>query len=86
MYPVPFSSYAVLGDDVVISDSKVASEYYNLLNRLGVSISRGKSLISSNGSFEFAKRFWVKSLQRDVSPISLRILIGCRSTVGLCRS
>jgi hypothetical protein len=80
-----FWDYAVLGDDVVIGDPLVAQQYTLLLKDMGVSISLAKSLISQNGTLEFAKRFWTKDLQVDLSPISLRALTMCRSTIGLCQ-
>jgi hypothetical protein len=51
-----FTLYALLGDDVVIGDKAVAKSYLNLLRAIGVEIGLAKSLISSNGTFEFAKR------------------------------
>ena len=60
-YPgMVFRRYAVLGDYVVIADKRVASLYEQALVKLGVMISYQKSQISSSGSVEFAKRFWVK--------------------------
>ncbi|PHT96639.1 hypothetical protein BC332_34436 [Capsicum chinense] len=52
----PFSDYALLGDDILITDSNVAQQYRKLLDRLGVTISESKSIISDNGTIEFAKR------------------------------
>jgi hypothetical protein len=52
-----FTDYGVLGDDLVIIDSSVASAYLEIAQELGVSINLHKSLVSSNGHFEFAKRF-----------------------------
>jgi len=64
-----FSGYAVLGDDLVIADRKVADQYLILCQELGIGIALHKSLRSRNGSFEFAKRFvWSGT---DVSPVSL---------------
>ncbi|EXB30479.1 hypothetical protein L484_006029 [Morus notabilis] len=51
-----FKAYAILGDDVVIADSRVAKEYQERLSKLEVKISTSKSLISNSGAFEFAKR------------------------------
>ncbi|CAA0811595.1 Uncharacterized mitochondrial protein AtMg01410 [Striga hermonthica] len=51
---VRFKKYAVLDDDVVIADAKVASVYKSVLQRLGVSLP--KSLISNSGCIEFAKK------------------------------
>ncbi|KAF3625010.1 hypothetical protein FXO38_29965 [Capsicum annuum] len=44
-----------------------------------------KSIISENGTIDFAKRFWTKDMQLDLSPIPLRALTACRTTVGLCQ-
>ena len=69
-----FSKYVVLGDDVVIADKGVALVYASVLEKLGVSISKFKSLISDTGYIEFAKRFLVNGLRKDLSPISVRCL------------
>ena len=80
-----FRDYALLGDDIVIANEDVAREYSGLLNKLDVSISMSKSIISSNGTVEFAKRYWTSGLQKDLSPVSVQALLCCRSTVGLCQ-
>lgn len=67
-----FEDYALLGDDIVLADSKVAQEYLTLLQVIGVEVGLAKSLISSNGSFEFAKRTFIHG--QDVSWISLLAL------------
>lgn len=54
---VPYRRYAILGDDVVILDSDVAREYYLILQGLNVKVSEKKSLLSSRGGLEFAKKF-----------------------------
>jgi len=64
-----FTWYAVLGDDIVICDRDVASEYVHLMTEFGVKIGFHKSIISSNSSLEFAKRFYYKG--EEVSPLSL---------------
>lgn len=51
-----FKDYAILGDDVVIADALVANAYLALVTSLGLDISLHKSLVSSTGYFEFAKR------------------------------
>jgi len=79
----PFWDYALLGDDIVICDEKVAKAYTEILDQLGVKISLPKSIISNRGSCEFAKRYWCDFLQKDLSPISIRALTGCRSIRGL---
>jgi hypothetical protein len=65
-----FTQYRVLGDDIIIWDIGVALYYQNVMAQLGVDISFAKSLVSRNGSFEFAKRFILGG--SDCSPISLR--------------
>lgn len=52
---VSFKDYAVLGDDVVIANDKVASEYSFIMKTLGVSLNPSKS-IESFDFCEFAKR------------------------------
>lgn len=51
----PFTHYAVLGDDIVICNDKVAQEYLRILDILGVKVNKSKSVIST-GMLEFAKR------------------------------
>jgi hypothetical protein len=64
--------YLVLGDDIVIADKAVALSYLEIMKELGCPINLAKSLVSQNGSFEFAKRFVHKG--DDVSPVSWREL------------
>lgn len=54
---VGFSLYLVLGDDLVIADKAVAMSYLKLAKEWDIDINLSKSVISTNGSFEFAKRF-----------------------------
>jgi hypothetical protein len=64
-----FKNYAVLGDDIVIADPKVAKHYLQTMKILGVGIGLHKSLISKRGiALEFAKRTFYKGM--DVSPVS----------------
>lgn len=62
--------YAVLGDDVVILGKGVAKRYLETCEDFGITIGLAKSLISSNGSFEFAKRFYYRG--ENASPLSAR--------------
>nr|QVU28731.1 RNA-dependent RNA polymerase [Paris mitovirus 1] len=78
-----FQNYAVLGDDIVLADSSVAAQYQSILADLGVEISYQKSLVSSSGAFEFAKRFVVKEGRVDCSPVSIRSLFMSRTILGL---
>jgi len=64
-----FKDYAVLGDDIVIANGKVAREYLNICKIIGVKVGIHKSLISRNGVLEFAKRYFVGGV--DCSPIPL---------------
>lgn len=67
-----FCLYALLGDDVVIAEGKVAKNYLLLLREIGVEVGLAKSLISSNGTFEFAKRTYRSGV--DLSGISLEMM------------
>lgn len=46
----------MLGDDIIILDSKVAKMYLKVMRDLDVGINLSKSLISNNGCAEFAKK------------------------------
>jgi hypothetical protein len=77
-----FRDYAVLGDDIVIANGKVAREYLIICREIGVKVGIHKSLISRNGCLEFAKRFFVSGV--DASPISLlEIGAATRSLVAM---
>lgn len=67
-----FKDYALLGDDIVLANAQVALSYQALLLEIGVEYGLAKSLISSTGGFEFAKRTFSKG--KDVSAISLLAL------------
>lgn len=63
-----FEDYALLGDDIVIANERVANEYRVLMDRYGVEIGLAKSLVSRDGlTLEFAKRTFHKG--NDVSPV-----------------
>jgi len=69
-----FYDYAVLGDDIVIANPKVAKRYIEIIHLLGVECGLHKSLLSPQGTaLEFAKRTWYKG--HDVSPISVKELV-----------
>ena len=80
---VIFRDYAVLGDDVVITDPLVAQHYRALLDQLGVTISHQKSVVSDSGCLEFAKRFRVKGGRVDISPYSHKLARMAYSPFGL---
>jgi len=60
--------YMILGDDIVISDTKVAEYYQAMLKSLGVEISGSKTLISSD-TFEFAKRLIHRGIEVSPFPV-----------------
>lgn len=69
-----FTNYALLGDDIVIADSRVAPFYLLIIRDiLGVEINLSKSLESDIGVLEFAKRLMRDGV--DLSPISPRVLL-----------
>jgi len=68
-----FKDYAVLGDDLVIGNTKVKDQYLKILDELGMSCGLHKSLLSKNGTgLEFAKSTFVDGV--NVSPISFKEL------------
>lgn len=76
----PFTDYALLGDDnhrrggrSCIFLHTVPAECLHLHSEI---------IISRNGTVEFAKRYWTKSMQVDLSPVSLKALWGSRTLIG----
>jgi hypothetical protein len=67
-----FRDYCVLGDDVVIANEAVASEYVKIMISLGLDISEGKS-INSTVFTEFAKKLRGPTL--DISPIGAGLVL-----------
>jgi hypothetical protein len=61
--------YCMLGDDIVITNDKVAGIYKYLMETLGVEISPLKSH-ESDKFFEFTKRFWYKGVEITPFPSS----------------
>jgi len=57
---------------VVLANASVAREYLLLLQEIGVEVGLAKSLISRNGTFEFAKKTYRSGV--DVSGISLQMI------------
>jgi hypothetical protein len=74
-----FEDYALLGDDLVVGNARVASKYLQLCGELGIPINQSKSLISDNGSFELAKQFVYKG--RILSPFSFREMIAAKTSL-----
>ncbi|GLU24478.1 hypothetical protein SLE2022_406090 [Rubroshorea leprosula] len=83
VYPgISFTCYCILGDDIVIADEKVARLYAEVLEDLQVTISMSKSLISSSGAVEFAKRFMVENVSVDLSPVTLKSVLGIHNPLN----
>jgi hypothetical protein len=68
------TKYEILGDDLVILDSAIATKYLEVAKDLGVEINLSKSILSTNGSFEFAKRTVIQGT--DVSGVCWKQFIG----------
>lgn len=68
-YTASWSNYCLLGDDLVLTNSKVVREYLTIMNELGVEINSDKSH-TSKSMYEFAKR-WYKDGE-EVSGFPLR--------------
>jgi hypothetical protein len=74
-----FPGYAILGDDVVIASKSVATQYGELMRRMGVGIGDHKSMVSRSGkALEFAKRTFYNG--KDVSGISFREFVVARQS------
>lgn len=76
-----FRHYAVLGDDVVISDRKVAHNYLKVVKALGMKVNITKSHVSerpqgssNNILGEFAKRLVMNGV--EISPVPWKLLYG----------
>jgi hypothetical protein len=54
-----FTKYALLGDDIVIWDKRVARYYQQFMNDIGVNINLQKSVVGLTQTGEFAKRNFV---------------------------
>jgi hypothetical protein len=68
-----FKTYAVLGDDLVIGNTKVTKAYLKILDELGVECGLHKSILSPKGlGLEFAKSTFIDGV--NCSPLSLKEL------------
>jgi len=70
-----FPHYALLGDDIVIADTSVATHYLSIMRGLGVKINLQKSVISETGLIEFAKR-WLSGHHGEISAFPPGLLLG----------
>lgn len=76
-----FDLYAVLGDDIVIADSRVAKKYRVLCRLLGVEIGLNKSLVSKGRTLEFAKKLFYQG--EDISGLPLKFWAAAQSSSGV---
>jgi hypothetical protein len=76
-----FTLYAVLGDDIVIADYRVAKKYRALCRLLGVEIGLNKSLVSKGRTLEFAKRLFFQGV--DISGLPLKFWAAAQSNSGV---
>jgi len=76
-----FGLYAVLGDDLVIADSRVARKYRALCRLLGVEIGLNKSLVSKGKTLEFAKKLFFQG--EDISGLPLKMWAAAQSSSGV---
>lgn len=65
-----FKDYAILGDDLVIANDKVAAKYLCICRWIGLGIGISKSLVAP-GAAEFAKRFYLKGSLWSPTPWKL---------------
>jgi len=77
-----FKDYAVLGDDILIGNEDVAKHYLRVMEILGVEIGLAKSLISTNKSGEFAKRFYRSGV--DVSGLPWNLWLMSQQSLSAC--
>jgi hypothetical protein len=63
-----WNRYALLGDDIVLTDAKVVLEYRAILTELGVEVSESKTHVSED-TFEFAKRWIHKGSEVTGAPL-----------------
>jgi len=74
-----FKDYAIIGDDMTIWNTKVASEYQTIMGTLGVSINLSKSWVHSAGSLpvaELAKRLFLGGIEISAIPVKLIAKVG----------
>jgi hypothetical protein len=72
-----FEKYLILGDDLVIFDTKVAERYLEISEALGLKVGMTKSFISSKGFVNFASQSFVDD--KNLSPISFKQFIGVKT-------
>lgn len=66
---LPYSDYALLGDDIVLTDKIVCDHYKSLIHDIGAKLSETKTHSSQNGCFEFAKRWFLQGDEITGAPL-----------------
>jgi hypothetical protein len=79
-----FRLYAVLGDDVVIADDKVAQQYRFICDTIGLEIGLAKSLVADDLTAEFAKRFFYKG--EDLSGLPHTLWVAAQQSVSVAHA
>jgi len=77
------AKYVILGDDVLIGDSRLGETYRSYVQGLGVEVSPSKTLISSELG-EFAKRYIYQGV--EISPFPAAAVVDGLSDVSLITS
>jgi hypothetical protein len=69
-----YNDYAILGDDIVLTGSAVATNYTSIMNSLGVKINLFKSITHYADTIpaaEFAKRIFMNGVEYTTFPVKL---------------
>jgi len=75
-----YTGYELLGDDIILFDSKVAKEYLVIMDKIGVPINTSKSVCATVAVAEFAKVTTWNG--KDVSAISWKQFMAGNSLMG----
>lgn len=75
-----YDQYELLGDDIVLFEEDIATEYLRLMTSFGVGINLSKSVVAKTDSLEFAKVLLFKGV--NVSAISWRMFISQNNNMG----
>jgi hypothetical protein len=79
-----FDRYAVLGDDIVIADDRVALEYRKFCELVGLSIGIAKSLEARGKTLEFAKKFFFRG--ELVSGLPVKFWAAAQHSAGVAHA
>jgi hypothetical protein len=75
-----YDDYELLGDDIILFDSKVAAEYLRLMEYIGVPINTSKSVCAKTAVAEFAKVTTLDGV--DVSALSWKMFMSGNTLMG----